>query len=266
MIVGNKSEKEYRDKQTNFGHIHQSRDLKTWLNETYSPDSNKEKRYHKVADKFLNRKHNLKVFEIAAGVGDFVAFCSKLFPQHTYYANELSDVMLSQNIGIVAEHFDIKILPELSYEEVEKLHYPDNTFDVIFIKAAVHHFEDPFKGLSEIYRVLKPDGELVCIEEPVCLNIPSYREWKKRNNCIEERAMGVNEHIYTIPEYLSFGKDFSKKGFYIDEELIAEYDRQHKKRGGIGKIAGALIRRFPFLFKNYLIWRFAGPLIFVYKK
>jgi ubiquinone/menaquinone biosynthesis C-methylase UbiE len=88
---------------------------------------------------------------------------------------------------------------------VENLTYPNETFDLIFIKAAVHHFEQPFIGLKEIYRVLKPGGKLVCFEEPICLNVPLYKTWKKNNNCIEERAMGINEHIYTISEYYSFG-------------------------------------------------------------
>jgi SAM-dependent methyltransferase len=263
--INNKTEKEYRDSQTGFGHLDKSLGLEDWLDLTYSTDLIRKNRYTNVVKKFLDTKNKLDVLEIAAGVGDFVCYCSKLFPQHSYSANELSDMQLGGNIETVAKYFEIQEIPKLSFEPVEVLSYEDNSFDVIFIKAAVHHFENPKKGFDEIYRVLKPDGQVIFFEDPVCLDIPIYKKWKKDNFAKEERLLGINEHIYTIKDYVSFGSIFSDTSFYIDEELVDEYDRQQKKRSGLKKILCAVIKSNEFLFKNYMIWRFS-PIIFVFKK
>lgn len=47
----------------------------------------------------------------------------------------------------------------------ENLKFEDKTFDKIYISGSLHHFEDPYKGILEILRVLKPGGRF-CIMEP----------------------------------------------------------------------------------------------------
>ncbi|CAN5164772.1 hypothetical protein BH11PAT1_BH11PAT1_1510 [soil metagenome] len=264
-IINNKTEKEYRDSQKGFGHLDKNLGLKDWLEVTYSADIVRKNRYTNVVKKFLDTPDNLNVLEIAAGVGDFVCYCSKLFPQHSYQANELSEVQLSSNIGAVSEYFNIQSLPQLSFEPVEDLSYQNNLFDIIFIKAAVHHFENPKKGFSQMYRILKPGGKIVFFEDPVCLDIPLYKKWKKDNFALEEKLLGINEHMYSINEYISFGSLFLDTSYYLDEELINEFDRHQKHRKGLKKVVGYVIRNNSFLFKNYIIWRF-GTVIFIFRK
>jgi demethylmenaquinone methyltransferase/2-methoxy-6-polyprenyl-1,4-benzoquinol methylase len=49
--------------------------------------------------------------------------------------------------------------------QVERLPFIDGRFERIMVVDALHHFNDQREGLSELLRVLKPDGRLV-IEEP----------------------------------------------------------------------------------------------------
>jgi len=263
--VNNQTEKEYRDKQTFFGHMSNATDLDTWLRDNYWPGSIRERRYRKVAERFLSTDKKLNVLEIAAGVGDFIIFCSKLFPQHDYTANELSEIQLKNNIQNVASHFGVKEIPELSFGPVERLDFKDNSFDLIYIKAAVHHFEEPFAGFKEIHRVLKKGGKVIFFEDPVCLNIPIYKNIKKRNFSLAERSLGVNEHLYTVSEYMSFGRIFSHQEKYLDEVLINEFDIHQTKRKGIKKILGSFIRNMPKVFNLFMVWRFS-PIIFVFEK
>lgn len=263
--IGNQSEREFRDKQTQFGHLHRGKDLRSWLNDTYRLDETRENRYHRVAQMHLDTSHRLKVLEIAAGVGDFVMYCANLFPQHEYFANELSEPQLKGNINAVADYFGVEKIPELSFGPVEELGYEANSFDLIFIKAAVHHFENPKLGLENIHRILKPGGKLVFFEEPVCLDIPIYKYFVKKNFSLRERSLGINEHIYTLSDYYSFGEIFRKKIMHLDEVLVNEYDKQQEKRKGFKEILGKIVRKSPFLFRNFMIWRFT-PFVFIFEK
>jgi len=263
--INNQTEKEYRDRQTNFGHMHKSLNLNGWLEQTYHKDVIRRNRYYKISEKFLGGNEKLTTLELAAGVGDFVCFSMQSFPLHTYYANELSEIQLKGNICEVATFFGVAETPNLSFGPVESLSYSDNMFDVIFIKAAVHHFEDPHLGFREMYRILKPRGRVVFFEDPVCLDIPLYKDYIKNNFALAERAMGINEHIYTVSEYKSYGELFSKKDMYLDEELVAEFDRQQDHRTGIKKLVFSIVRKHGGLFHSYMVWRFS-PVVFVFTK
>jgi ubiquinone/menaquinone biosynthesis C-methylase UbiE len=47
---------------------------------------------------------------------------------------------------------------------VESLEFPDDSFDKIVCFDSLHHWADQARGLSEVRRVLKPDGLLVMVE------------------------------------------------------------------------------------------------------
>lgn len=46
-----------------------------------------------------------------------------------------------------------------------ELPFADNSFDVVFALAVLHHTEDPEYYLSELKRVVKPTGSIILIEE-----------------------------------------------------------------------------------------------------
>jgi ubiquinone/menaquinone biosynthesis C-methylase UbiE len=48
--------------------------------------------------------------------------------------------------------------------------YPDNHFDLVYACAVLHHFKDKAVLLEELYRVLKPGGELISVD-------PLMTEW-----------------------------------------------------------------------------------------
>ena len=45
------------------------------------------------------------------------------------------------------------------------LPFPENSFDLVIAKDALHHFKDPMSSLNEIFRVLKSDGKFL-VSEP----------------------------------------------------------------------------------------------------
>lgn len=50
---------------------------------------------------------------------------------------------------------------EVKLASVLDIPYPDETFDFVHCDGVLHHTTDPRKGLSELVRVLKPEGKLV---------------------------------------------------------------------------------------------------------
>ncbi len=57
----------------------------------------------------------------------------------------------------------------------EKLPFDDNVFDVVFCRGVLHHLDNLEQGIKEIFRVLKPTGELILSEpnnDSLILRIP----------------------------------------------------------------------------------------------
>src|ERR1700690_1812461 len=52
----------------------------------------------------------------------------------------------------------------VSIMDAHSLQYPDNEFDVVTCRAAIHHYTDPGRALREVYRVLKPGGLFVVMD------------------------------------------------------------------------------------------------------
>jgi len=67
--------------------------------------------------------------------------------------------------------------PDLIIEKSfgEKIKYPENYFDVVFITNTLDHTEDPRKIISEAWRVLKKEGYLVMVNELVSKEIKRNR-------------------------------------------------------------------------------------------
>lgn len=60
--------------------------------------------------------------------------------------------------------------------DAEKMNFPDNCFDIIVCSAALHHL-DINRAYPELFRVLKPTGEIIC-SEPLVYN-PVFQLYRK---------------------------------------------------------------------------------------
>lgn len=104
---------------------------------------------------------------------------------------------LSRNVRrlSLSEYFDDIPLGQykgnVQCQDVQRLTYPDNTFDVCTSTEVFEHVSDDVKGLSEIYRVLKNEGVLV-------FTVPLHNNTKTI-----ERAVVINGKIKYLlrPEY-----------------------------------------------------------------
>jgi len=106
----------------------------------------------------------------------------------------------------------------------EALPFQDKSFDAITVAFGVRNFEDLEKGLSEIYRVLKPAGILVVLETSVPTNwayrqgyrlysrriLPLIGKWFSR----DRSAYGyLSESAAAFPHGQEFNNILAKIGF-----------------------------------------------------
>jgi 2-polyprenyl-3-methyl-5-hydroxy-6-metoxy-1,4-benzoquinol methylase len=109
---------------------------------------------------FFSGKSIGKVLDIGTGNGDFIQLISPAFEANvTITGIDPSDEALaearrahpSSNINFIRM-------------EGEQLQFSDQSFDVVCLSNAMHHLADQAKTLSEMKRVIKPEGFLIIAE------------------------------------------------------------------------------------------------------
>lgn len=120
------------------------------------------KRWRKKAISFLKAENPKLILDIATGTGDFAIEAIKLNPDKII-GIDISEGML--NLGkekIKKLNLQNKI--ELQIGDSENINFSDNHFDAATVAFGVRNFENLQKGISNIYRVLKPNGTLIVLE------------------------------------------------------------------------------------------------------
>ena len=102
------------------------------------------------------------ILDVATGTADLAITLSKLQPTKII-GLDLSNNMLE--IGrIKVKDKNLSRMIELVKGDSENLPFENNTFDAITVAFGVRNFEHLEKGLSEILRVLKPNGQFIILE------------------------------------------------------------------------------------------------------
>ena len=113
--------------------------------------------------------------------------------------------------------------------DVHEMPFPDNSFDVIFCNHVMEHVKDDIKAMSEIYRVLKPDGfAIIQIPEFHPMSEKTYEDDSITDPKEREKHFGQNDHVRL------YGKDYPDRlrsvGFVVTEhEYISELNEHQQK-------------------------------------
>jgi len=123
----------------------------------------------KVLQLVANKKPE-KVLDIATGTGDLAILMTSTTATEIV-GLDISEGMLEVGKKKIAQkNLSSKI--EMVLGDSENIPYPENYFDAITVAFGVRNFETLEKGLSEILRVLKPNGVFVIIETSVPTKFP----------------------------------------------------------------------------------------------
>ncbi len=112
----------------------------------------------------VRRSHPAMIMDIATGTGDLAIAMAKRTEGAKILGIDLSEEMLRVARDKVAKlGFSERIV--LQKGDAENLHtVADSSIDVVTVAFGVRNFEHLEKGLSELYRCLKPGGKLVVLE------------------------------------------------------------------------------------------------------
>lgn len=133
-----------------------------------------------------------KVLEIGFGTGANLKF----YPYEQLDSLTLLDTTLPKRLSFKTVP---KALP-LNYvaANVEKLPFPDDTFDSVVFTLVFCSVKDPMQGLSEIRRVLKPKGRLYFIEHVKPIDQPYRSLFEKATPTWKKIAHGCHLNRDTI--------------------------------------------------------------------
>jgi SAM-dependent methyltransferase len=119
-----------------------------------------------------------------------------------------------QTLQVGALHF-ANTRPNVKFVAADALRQPfaDGVFDCAVLFATLHHFLDPEGCLREMRRVVRPDGFLAILCEP----IGSYRAETLSAEFRADLEDGINEQIFTQEEY---ARMFDEAGLVATRAMI----------------------------------------------
>ncbi|MFO0945353.1 MAG: class I SAM-dependent methyltransferase [Planctomycetota bacterium] len=104
---------------------------------------------------------NARILDVGCGTGLFARRLAENFPHASVVGLDLSEGMLNKAAVNCAEVAD---RVELVKGDSENLPFNDGTFDLVTCIHSFHHYPNQEKVVREMYRVLKPDGQVMIID------------------------------------------------------------------------------------------------------
>lgn len=123
------------------------------------------------------------ILDIATGTGDLAIKFAKKTSAANIIGLDLSEGMLAMAREKVKDT-DLFNKVKFVKGDSEALPFNNNMFDAITVSFGIRNFENLEKGLSEIYRVLKPNGVFIILETSVPLKFPFKQGYQFHCNYI----------------------------------------------------------------------------------
>lgn len=154
----------------------------------------------------LKQKKPQNILDIATGTGDLAIALTKTQAQKIVGLDISPGMLEVGKDKIKTKSLDQTI--EMTLGDSEVLPFEDHSFDAATVAFGVRNFENLEKGLSEIYRILRPSGTLVVLET----SNPTAFPWK-------QGYVFYTKYILPIIGKL-FSKDNSAYGYLSESAAV----------------------------------------------
>jgi len=119
--------------------------------------------WRKKAIKRLKADNPKTILDIATGTGDMAILACRILNPEKIEGIDISAQMLELGKKKIEKEGLTGII-RLQIGDSEAINFPPDSFDGGMVAFGVRNFENLEKGLTEIYRVLKPGAQLVVLE------------------------------------------------------------------------------------------------------
>jgi len=196
-----------------------------------------DKIWRRKAMKIVKRTKAKKVLDVACGTGDFAIAAYKAGAQEVVGIDISIDMI---NIGVKKiEKLGLQNSITLLYGDSEEIDYKDNEFDIVTVAFGVRNFEHLKKGISDMYRVLKPGGQIIILEfsQPKHFPVKQIYNFYFKNILpfIGGKVSGnkkAYKYLYDSVMAFPYGDEFLD----IMEECGFSYVEQHQLSFGIASL------------------------------
>ncbi|MCB9641067.1 MAG: class I SAM-dependent methyltransferase [Myxococcales bacterium] len=138
-----------------FNKIARRYDLATFLNQGYASDL-------RLSVERMGLQGDEKVLDLCCGTGKSTRPCLEALPKGHVIGVDFSEGMLEMAKANLSEKFGERV--EFQLQDAMNLDFPEASFDAIFMAYGIRNMSDPEACLRQLYRLLKPGGQ-ICFHE-----------------------------------------------------------------------------------------------------
>ena len=190
-----------------------------------------DKIWRRKAVKELREIQPKRILDIATGTGDFALATLKVMPEEVI-GMDISEGML--DVGKVKmRKKKVDHIVSMQLGDSENLPFEENYFDAVTVGFGVRNFEDLEKGLSEMLRVIRPNGKAIILEFSKPKNFPIkqvfgfyskyFIPFFGKNISKDEKAYAyLPESVQAFPEGEEFKSILKKVGYTkVQSKLVS---------------------------------------------
>ena len=132
---------------------------------------------------FLRPFHPQTILDIATGTGDLaISMYEKLRPEQVIGADISTGMMEIGRRKVAEAGYSERIAFE--WQDCMALTYAENSFDAVTAAFGVRNFEHIERGISEMFRVLKPGGHVMILELSTPERFPMRQLYRIYSNTV----------------------------------------------------------------------------------
>ena len=123
------------------------------------------------------------ILDIATGTGDFAILSAKELRPQRMIGIDISEGMMKIGQKKV-EAEGLQHIVSFKKDDCTHLSFDDNSFDAVTAAFGIRNFQNLDQGLSEMYRVLRPNGHLSIVELTTPVSFPMKQLFKLYSHTI----------------------------------------------------------------------------------